>query len=81
MGIILHPKVMGKGIGEEALELIDKKHSKNWIGIKSIYTWDKQREACEVLQKNGWECKGEFKKHLMVRGEYRDILVLKKGTI
>lgn len=74
LGIALHPKAMGKGIGAEALKQIAQRAFEE-MALHKIYLYvrkDNER-AVKFYQKNGWACEGEFKGHICVRGEYKDI--------
>lgn len=74
LGIALHPKAMGKGVGAEALRLIAQK-AFGEMDLHKIYLYvrkDNER-AVKFYQKNGWLYEGEFREHLYVRGEYKDI--------
>ena len=74
LGLVLHPKAMGKGVGAEALKLITFQAFEE-MNLHKVYLYvrkDNER-AVKFYKKNGWECEGEFKAHIFVRGEYRDI--------
>lgn len=74
LGIVLHPKAMGKGISTEALKLIANKAFEE-LNLHKIYLYvrkDNER-AVRFYKKNGWEYEGEFKEHLWIHGEYKDI--------
>lgn len=74
LGIVLHPKAFGKGIGAEALRLIAIK-AFDELNLHKIYLYVRQdnERAVKFYRKNGWKCEGEFKEHLFVHGEYKDI--------
>lgn len=74
LGIVLHPKAFGKGIGAEALRLIAQIAFEE-MDLHKIYLYVRQdnKRAVRFYRKNGWECEGDFKEHILARGEYKDI--------
>ena len=74
LGIALHPKAIGKGIGAKALSLLLDK-AFNELDLHKVYLYvrkDNER-AVKFYKKNGWEFEGEFKEHLCILGEFKDI--------
>lgn len=75
LGIVVHPKAMKQGIGSEALKLLSQKAFKEF-GLNKIYLYVRKDnvKAVSFYMKNGWKLEGEFRRHLFIRGEFRDIL-------
>lgn len=74
LGIALHPKAIGKGVGAKALSLlVDKAFHELDLHKIYLYVRKDNERAVKFYKKNGWQLEGEFREHLYIRGEFKDI--------
>ncbi len=78
-GMYVAPDYRGKGIGDDLVKNAISVASKFDGVIKVVLSVNpKQEAALNLYRKNGFEVAGEFKKELLVDGEYYDEFVMER---
>lgn len=75
LGIWLHPKYHGEGYGTEAVELILEHGFRQLNYYKLFARAHADNQASKKLwKKHGFEREGEFREHVLVEGERKDVI-------
>ena len=75
LGIVIHPKASGLGVGSEALrKIMEKAFEELLLNKVYLYVRVDNEKAVNFYKRNRMECEGCFKEHLCIRGVYKDIL-------